>query len=332
MQAQKPEKFTVMTWNLYLGAPLKKLYTSKVREIPKQVSKFWTMVQDTDFPARAAAMADKIYQEKPVLIGLQEAFTYELFPPEDLSGYVSEHKCVELNYVQLLQKKLAARGLYYFVVAESVGEDVELPTEDGAILRVTDRQVILASFEDGFTFCNPQDSNFMTRLVIPVAGLPFLLIRGWASIDVKTPLSKFRFITTHLELGSVPVQLAQVSELLLGPCSTDIPIIIAGDFNSDASGSGSATYNYLLNAGLEDSWVTAGEGAGCTCCQETDLRNQVSDLDERIDLILYRGGFRVLKAKTLGDRLKDRVPPQTPGMAPMWPSDHAGVSTTFLIS
>ena len=59
---------------------------------------------------------------------------------------------------------------------------------------------------------------------------------------------------------------------------------------------------------------------GFTCCQESDLRNATSTADGRIDLVLYRGRFRVIDVTVEGT---DPATSKTP--SGLWPSDHFGV-------
>ena len=63
----------------------------------------------------------------------------------------------------------------------------------------------------------------------------------------------------------------------------------------------------------------AGKGDGLTCCQDADVLNLISQLFVRIDLILFRGDFKVKKVDVVGEEQEDRTP------TALWPSDHAGV-------
>jgi hypothetical protein len=67
-------------------------------------------------------------------------------------------------------------------------------------------------------------------------------------------------------------------------------------------------------------WSLTNPGQpGLTCCHDADLRNEVVDLDSRIDLILVRGGCASREAKVIGIDPALRTPDG------LWPSDHAGV-------
>ena len=56
-----------------------------------------------------------------------------------------------------------------------------------------------------------------------------------------------------------------------------------------------------------------------------NLLNPISQLSERIDLVLFRGGFHVEDIRLVGEKPSDRIPPG------LWPSDHAGVVATLRI-
>ena len=53
------------------------------------------------------------------------------------------------------------------------------------------------------------------------------------------------------------------------------------------------------------------------------MLNDASTLDERIDFVFHRGGFRTLSVDVTGDELADRT------ISGLWPSDHAGVLATL---
>ena len=71
--ASERAEVTVMTQNLYLGSSLQPALAA---ETPAQfvgaVALIYSTMLFTDFPARAAALADTIAAEQPDIIGLQE--------------------------------------------------------------------------------------------------------------------------------------------------------------------------------------------------------------------------------------------------------------------
>ncbi|HEY3187998.1 MAG TPA: hypothetical protein VGJ70_11015, partial [Solirubrobacteraceae bacterium] len=117
---------------------------------------------------------------------------------------------------------------------------------------------------------------------------------------------------------------AEGNELLAGPLSGPGTQIAAGDFNSAADGSTTATYANLT-AVFKDAWINGNQASrGLTCCQAADLLNKLSTLSERIDLVLTKNASATPapKAKVVNDRQVDRT------AAGQWASDHAGVVAT----
>ena len=110
----------------------------------------------------------------------------------------------------------------------------------------------------------------------------------------------------------------------MGPATTNLPLILLGDFNSPANGSG-ATYNNLVAAGFKDAWSIGGNSQGLSCCQAPDLLNAQSTLATRIDLVLFRGDFGVNEVDIWGEEPNDGTP------SGLWPSDHAGVAARLLL-
>lgn len=147
-------------------------------------------------------------------------------------------------------------------------------------------------------------------------------------MDLSIRGKAVRFINTHLDgdCSDPTIQLAQAQEILQGPVQEardqDHPVILLGDLNSKADGTGTSTYAELLKpaAGFVDTWTKGGSGLGFTCCQNDDLLNTESVLSDRRDFVLFRHGpFKVTDAQVVGANPLDRTP------SGLWPSDHAGV-------
>lgn len=97
-------------------------------------------------------------------------------------------------------------------------------------------------------------------------------------------------------------------------------MILVGDYNSRADGTGTPTYSNLTGAGFTDAWSVAPLGKlGNTFGHEPLLRNTTVNLTQRIDLLLFRGSVSAVDADVVGDELGDRTP------SGLWPSDHAGL-------
>ena len=286
------------------------------------------------FEERAQRLAGEIQQQRPDLIGLQEAILVRTQSPPD--GQATWATYIELDYVQMLLDALAARGLAYEVVVQSINFDVELPsfTKD---VRHTVRDVILARSDaptSELKLSNAQAGNFVNNCLLPgppIPGLPrFIEIRrGWAAVDVKTRGQSFRFVNTHLDGDCLPftsaIQEGQAREVLAGPGSTSLPLLLVGDLNSPADGTNN-TYNWLIGSGFSDAWTLAGEGPGMSCCQSDNLLNPVSSLGTRIDFVLFRGNLLVRRAIMVGDLPGEPMPS---GL--VWPSDHAGLAVELVV-
>jgi endonuclease/exonuclease/phosphatase family metal-dependent hydrolase len=120
---------------------------------------------------------------------------------------------------------------------------------------------------------------------------------------------------------------AQAEEFVAGPGSTTLPLIWAGDFNSDADAAtitgtppDTATYQNLIAAGLADTWAAVHPGdPGYTCCEAGTLDNPLPTLDQRIDHVFLRGPWQAAGATIIGASAGDKT------VSNLWPSDHAGV-------
>ena len=138
------------------------------------------------------------------------------------------------------------------------------------------------------------------------------LERGFVGVDTTVNGADYRFINTHLEVSGSPfartVQAAQAQEMATILATIPNTIVAVGDFNSSAAdgpvaecalpGPGGAPiyfdcptpYEILSLAGYVDTWDLRGGPweQGNTCCQADLLDNELSELQERIDLIFVR--------------------------------------------
>ncbi len=322
---------TVMTRNLYLGTSLDPILGAvDAAALFLAVDEGFEEVQATDFVTRAQAIADEIDAAKPHLVGLQEVTLWRTdFPPD---GPLTPAETVAFDFLEILLDALADRGLSYQAVATIENFDGELParplgspfpTKD---VRLTDRDVLLARTDlpaSQLQLSNPQAGNFVNNLTAPTPAGPIEIVRGWTAIDVKIRGKSLRVVNAHLETSiAPPIQVAQAQELLAGPGATSLPVVFIGDFNSAADGTGTPTYEILTGAGFVDAWWATRPGRpGYTCCRDSDLADG-STLDERIDLVLSRGGIRALATDIVGEDPADKVDG-------LWPSDHAGVTATL---
>jgi len=327
---------TVMTQNLYFGSSLDPVLGAvDILDLLLGVNEVWTNVQDTDFPARAEVIADTIVEAQPDLVGLQEAALWRIQSP----GNITPATDVVYDFVEILLDELEERGVRYEVVVSQDNLDIELPSITGDDIRLTDRDVIIARTHTWHVkkhgrghwhkakhrakILGTDAAHFNTLLQIPpgIPGFPPILVpRGWVSADVKVRGKKFRFVNTHLEDVPAIIQELQAIELLDGPLDSDLPLVCLGDFNSDAYGVGTDSYEILLAGGLVDSWTDLQPlDPGLTWGQEPDLLNPISTFTERLDIVFYDGPFVPKEAYVVGDHPDDVTD------SGLWPSDHAGV-------
>lgn len=336
------------TYNLYVGADIFRVTEADdPAEIPLIVAEIMQIVMATDFPERSHAIANQIAKTKPHLIGLQEVSLIRYQSPGDfLIGNPTPAEDVLYDYLDILQHALAARGLHYEVAGVVQNADVELPMfagfdGDGNPLlddvRLTDRDVILA--RKGVKTSNVQAENYAFNLEIPVAGTNVEFLRGFVAVDARVTKRDYRFVNTHLEVQlpePIPnFQGAQAVELATVLASETKPVILVGDFNSSIVDPSTQPYWILTGAGYVDTWLrkVGRPWPGYTCCQNETVNNEVSWLDERIDLIFVRNetdfpafpDLGPVRASVLGNRQRDKTP------SGLWPSDHAGVYAKLII-
>jgi hypothetical protein len=102
---------------------------------------------------------------------------------------------------------------------------------------------------------------------------------------------------------------------------------MAGDFSIPADSGldpSFPAYQAIINAGFSDAWrVKRAPDPGFTAHQAENLLNPTSELSQRIDLVLFRGGFGVADINLIGNLPTDRT------SSGLWPSDHAGVAAVL---
>jgi len=331
----------VATFNLYVGAdffPLFALDPSDPQYFNKLIAGVAALhgqILQSNFPVRAEALAEQIVTRGPDLVALQEVSLLRRQSPGDLiTGGATLATDVELDYLTILLDALERHGGHYAVASQVQDTDVEVPLFTGTSfddIRLTDRDVILVRTDlppGHLRISNPQGKNFSAALPLPNGVYE---VRGWCSIDVESRDRSFRFINTHLEETLPPglpnLQLAQAYELLTDPAYTTMPVILSGDFNSDAYGYYSPeTYSLITGPGhFTDSWTVAEpRRLGLTWGHDPFLSDVTVPFVYRLDLTLYRGrSFEATEA--------DVIDPVIGQHAPLWFSDHAGVIATIAI-
>ncbi len=274
----------------------------------------------TDFIGRAQLLADQIVIDQPYLISLQEVTLWQTISATGEPGVLADQ-------LDLIMEALAARHQQYKVVAGQNLTDIIAPLGDSSYVRFLDRNVILARTDlkkSELKLSNVRSGIYETTIT-PLPG--FEVVNGWLSVDAKIRGKKLRFFATHLESPisqNDPTQVLQGMELIEIMQQATIPVILAGDLNSDASGLGigpdqTPTAAMIVEAGYADTWQTLHPNElGLTWpLFLEDIYAGPSEPFERIDLIFARD-LEVLDVEVVGNNSP-------------FPADHAGVVATLEI-
>ena len=321
----------VATYNMYLGAELLEIFLSTSPEqLVAEVGEAYSDMQAGLPEERIDEIADQIAAASPDVIGLQEVALWRIGAPGDPASA----ETVAYDFLQMLLDGLAERGAHYAPVAIQINLDRELtgffeaaPPLD---IRFTDRVVILARTDlqtSRLKLEGSQTGTFQVLLPVELLGNPIFIERGWASVDIKHRGKTYRFVTVHLEAFNDEVQFYQAYELLQGPTNTDMPVILAGDLNSDPIFNG-GSYNALLGGGFTDIWSAVGSvGAGHTWPLSPESPSVILTPFWRIDYLMARGDVTLSTIDIIGeDPLLDLTTPSS-----FRPSDHAGLTATVVL-
>jgi endonuclease/exonuclease/phosphatase family metal-dependent hydrolase len=333
--AGRDRVLTVMTRNMDTGTDFGPIFSATTPlQLLTAVGAAYAEVQASNIPERAAGIAKEIEANHPDLVGLQEVTTVHTGP------FGGPATTLVFDQLQSLLDELASRGLHYAPIAVLINLDAEAPAFDSSFnlfdVRVTDHDVMLARTDlqtSEFKLEEIQFQHFTTNLTFSSPTLGLLTIpRGWISVDAKLRGKQYRFVTTHLEFLSPAIQAAQAAELVNGPGNTDVPVIFAGDFNSDAESSNAAAnpaYLILLSAGFVDTWkqLHPNDSGFTFPLHGEDPFTSFSTPSERIDLVLTRNGWKgiaPLNVDLIGNNQSTDLTPSG-----LWPSDHAGLVASF---
>lgn len=341
---------TVMTRNVYLGADLNPAVgATDFASLAAATGGILRQVTANDFPTRAEGLAAEILELEPDLVGLQEVALWRTAAPS-LAVFVTGPTAttVRYDYLQLLLDELNAERPRYEVVVVQEEFDLEAPADENEVAgdgpnqliadaeingRLTMRDVILARVGAGVQTRNVDASNFSlpALLQLPILGTPVPVARGWTATDVKVRGSHwFRFVNTHLEAFHPVVRAAQAAELVApgGPASSDLPVVLVGDLNSDDDtvvGADQLAYLTLLGAGM----VSRSTDDPLSCCLDSALLavgegGSVSDFDHQVDHIMTSDPDEI----ALQDSWVSGLQP----VNGFWNSDHAGVTSALRFS
>jgi len=314
----------VITRNIYVGADVDRVIAGEEGALDAVMQQLFS----TSYPDRAGGLANEILSSRPHLIGIQEA-SY-------IAGNIQGMGYIKMDYLDILQQILQAYGLNYTAFRSNENVNVTMDLGGDYFIQLIDYDAILVRDD-------VKTSDYFTKKYLAnfeVLGLT--INRSFSAITAKVGKRSYRFVNTHLEPvpvyapGLIEVQNGQAQELLGYLQSETLPVILVGDFNSEATRSAGETYQLIKSSGFVDVWtrnLRRKNRWGFTSSHDKDLRNTEFTLDHRIDLIFVRSnvgfhGWHVIGpvyAWIVGDELKDRIWVGEPYNAWIWPSDHAGV-------
>lgn len=352
-QKGRGKEVRVMTRNLYLGANLTPAIGAKsLDELVAANGQILREVTANDFPTRAEGLADEILSQKPDLVGLQEVALWRTAPPS-LAPLQTGPSATTVRY-DFLQELLAelnqgngkdGKGKpQYEVVVVQQEFDFEAPADendepgDGNAAqgipdaeingRLTMRDAILARRGGGVQTWNEQGDNFESLLTVEILGAKLPVARGWTATDAKVRGSHpFRFVNTHLEAFDPGVRAEQAGELVDadGPATSELPVVLLGDLNSDddtVAGADRLAYEVLLKAGM----VERSTNDPLSCCLKSSLLavgkgGSVADFNHQVDHVMTRDPKEI-----------SLIDSTVTGLQPVngfWNSDHAGITSVL---
>ena len=326
--AEKSTTVRILTQNMDAGTDQTYIVAALSGYLPlaDAVDMTYMELQAGNLRGRAARLAGQIAAAKPEIVALQECTLWRV-------GSSPETATTTLfDQLALLQDALSAQLTPYDVVAVNTIGDLALPGRTLGALRMIDRNVLLVRAD-----LRPPDLSFSeVHSYTFQAALPFGPMRipaGWISAKVHAGNQHFQLIATHLEstVPGVPestgVQVAQAGELLRELRNVIGPVILCGDFNSDANHNPAAldytpTVGLIQSAGYQEAWsaLHPGDPGNTWPLYLEDLfppnfgTFPPATPIERIDLF-FSQGMQLLDIERL------TLPP--------YASDHAGVIAQF---
>ena len=364
---EKPIK--VMSRNLYLGADVG-VALQLIPNLPAAAQFMWKQVQETDFSKRKDILVSEIQSESPDVIGLQEATIWYC------QAKPWSKKVEVFNFTnQLLQ---ALNGTY--IIAEKDGRKAFNPGYSiGPIpflTRVNDAKTFQPLFGQDHADCGfqigdallikselkqyiNQVGNTEYDAVYKVVPTLMEIYRGYTWADITMQGSNVRFVATHLEslwdANKVPKAADQARQLVKDLASTQSPIVVIGDFNSDprdprqkgyanpgeqptasekcpAGSTQCSAYKVMRDAKFTDAGPDASDPATFTWGMNALLTGpdparktaasamgNTYGFTDRLDYIFLKNGIDVLTSKIIGQ-------------APPYGTDHAGVVAELNVS
>lgn len=249
-KSEEPYRITVMSRNLYLGSDVG-VALELIPNFPKAAQFMWDQVKKTDFSARAPKLAREAAQDRPEVIGIQEATIWyckkDLFSDKVevfnfLDEFIAATKQVGVSYSIASANGVDAFNPGYSIAAIPYLTKVTDPEifnpifgQDSAACGFTIGDALLVRDDVKDRIIQVGNSEFdATYSIVPTI---MTIYRGYTWADFKVQDSVVRLITTHLESiwdeNKVPNSALQAQQLVADLKDAKMPVIIMGDFNAD---------------------------------------------------------------------------------------------------
>ena len=250
VHAEEPYRITVMSRNIYLGADVG-VALELIPNFPKAAQFMWDQVKKTDFATRAPKLARESAQDRPEIIGVQEATIWyckkdllsdkvEVF--NFLDQFISATKASGVGYSLATANGVKAFNPGYSIAAIPYVTKVRDPEvfnpifgQDTASCGFTIGDALLVRDDVKDRIIQVGNTEYdATYSIVPTL---MTIYRGYTWADFKVQDSVVRLITTHLESiwdeNKVPNSALQAQQLVADLKDAKMPIVIMGDFNAD---------------------------------------------------------------------------------------------------
>jgi endonuclease/exonuclease/phosphatase family metal-dependent hydrolase len=250
VHAEEPYRITVMSRNIYLGADVG-VALELIPNFPKAAQFMWDQVKKTDFSARAPKLARESAQDRPEIIGVQEATIWyckkDLFSDKVevfnfLDQFIAATKVSGVGYSLATANGVEAFNPGYSISAIPYVTKVRDPEvfnpifgQDSASCGFTIGDALLVRDDVKDRIIQVGNTEYeATYSIVPTL---MTIYRGYTWADFKVQDSVVRLITTHLESiwdeNKVPNSALQAQQLVADLKEAKMPIVIMGDFNAD---------------------------------------------------------------------------------------------------
>jgi endonuclease/exonuclease/phosphatase family metal-dependent hydrolase len=245
-----PTDLTVMSRNLYLGADVG-IALEKIPDFSAAAQFMWEQVAATDFTRRAPALAKEAIDADADVIGLQEATNWyckknlwskKVIVFDFTRDFLKATRDLGHEYVLASHEGIDALNIGYSIPAIPYLTLVKDPKRfqplfgsDSAACGFEIGDAIVVKRELASQVLNVGNSEYEASYsIVPKI---MTIYRGYTWIDLDFGGSKTRIVSTHLESlwdkEKIPNAAIQAKQLISDLQTTNMPLIVIGDFNSD---------------------------------------------------------------------------------------------------